>query len=300
MSVHALSWAFKQDIRPSARKFILVALANYADEEGVCYPSQKTLASATGQSERSVREHLAGLEEDGIIVRVQRRRENGTWRSDCFQIVQVDSQPDFFPDNGEQTKNQRQISPSADFAAGEHSKPRKSAKSRQRQNSPAANSADGENFRYQRQISPSPAADFAAHIEEPSLEPSEEPKGIRPKRVRTLYPSDFDAFWSDYPTDPLMSKQDAHKAWARLSPEDRVLAHKAVPAFKAFCLKDPTYRPVHCCRFLSQRRFDGFLDASKAHYEPASKPADRKQEYADAYERARARSIAKSEGRTIQ
>jgi hypothetical protein len=37
-----------------------------------------------------------------------------------------------------------------------------------------------------------------------------------------------------------------------------------VPAFRAHCAKDLTYRPVHAERFLSQRRFDGFVEAAKA------------------------------------
>lgn len=109
-----------------------------------------------------------------------------------------------------------------------------------------------------------------SHIDSSSLCSEESPK--RGKRVRTLYPPAFEEFWSDYPTDSLMSKKEAHKAWERLSPEDREKAHKAVPAFKARCAADPTYRPVHCCRFLSQRRFDGFLDEKASHYEPIATP----------------------------
>lgn len=67
MSYQALSWAFKQDISPSTAKFVLVALANYADDDGYCFPGQKRLAEDTCQSERSVRSHLASLERRGLI-----------------------------------------------------------------------------------------------------------------------------------------------------------------------------------------------------------------------------------------
>ena len=37
-----------------------------------------------------------------------------------------------------------------------------------------------------------------------------------------------------------------------------------MPAFRAYCARDPTYRPVHAERFLSQRRFDGFAEQAAA------------------------------------
>jgi uncharacterized protein YdaU (DUF1376 family) len=68
----------------------------------------------------------------------------------------------------------------------------------------------------------------------------------------------FDDFWSAYPTDRIMSKKNTKTQWIRLSDEDRSAALSAVPAFKNYCKKNPTYRPVHAERFLSQRRFEGF------------------------------------------
>jgi uncharacterized protein YdaU (DUF1376 family) len=85
----------------------------------------------------------------------------------------------------------------------------------------------------------------------------------KPRSERKTYPEAFEAFWRDYPTDPNMSKKAAAEKWVRLSPEDRAAAQAAIPAFKAYCQKRPDYRPVHAERFLSQRRFDGFLDASR-------------------------------------
>lgn len=80
----------------------------------------------------------------------------------------------------------------------------------------------------------------------------------QPTRKRKNYSDDFVKFWSDYPTDSLMSKSEAFKAWGKLSDEDRAVAIAAIPAFKAHCRANPDYRPVHACRFLTQRRFDGF------------------------------------------
>ncbi len=58
-----------------------------------------------------------------------------------------------------------------------------------------------------------------------------------------------------------MSKADAARAWDRLAAEDRAAAIAAIPGFVAFCRKDATYRPVHAVRFLTGRRFEGFLAA---------------------------------------
>jgi DNA-binding transcriptional ArsR family regulator len=88
------------EIRPSGRKFVMMALADYADEAGECFPHVSTLASYTGQSEKTVRDHLNALEAAGWIKRKRSRREDGTLAGYRFAI-------------------QRQNSPVADFASGE-------------------------------------------------------------------------------------------------------------------------------------------------------------------------------------
>lgn len=89
-----------------------------------------------------------------------------------------------------------------------------------------------------------------------------------PKRDRNSYPADFDAFWQAYPRDNIMSKKEAFGAWRRLGPDDRQMATAALPAFKAHCARNPTYRPVHACRFLSQRRFETLLDSPPPNNRP--------------------------------
>lgn len=83
------------------------------------------------------------------------------------------------------------------------------------------------------------------------------PKPVRTPKPRKAYPDDFEAFWKAYPTDPNQSKAEALSAWQRLGEEDRQQAIAAVPSFVAYCQKDPTYRPIHACRFLTKRRFEG-------------------------------------------
>lgn len=78
MSLEAMHLVRHADIRPSGRKFVMMALADYADEAGECFPHVSTLASYTGQGEKTVRDHLAALEAEGWIMRRRPRREDGT------------------------------------------------------------------------------------------------------------------------------------------------------------------------------------------------------------------------------
>ncbi|WP_143076772.1 helix-turn-helix domain-containing protein [Streptomyces sp. MUSC 14] len=68
MSIGALSWGFKQEIRVPGAKLVLLALCDFADESWSCFPGQETLAAKTSQSERTVRRHLDWLEGQGFIV----------------------------------------------------------------------------------------------------------------------------------------------------------------------------------------------------------------------------------------
>lgn len=87
MSVRAMGWALERNVRPGA-KLVLVALANFADAQGFCYPSQSTLARLTGQTERTVRTHLAALEDADLIARPfeNKRANGGLYRADTFRL----------------------------------------------------------------------------------------------------------------------------------------------------------------------------------------------------------------------
>jgi hypothetical protein len=78
-------------------------------------------------------------------------------------------------------------------------------------------------------------------------------------RARPAYPPDFEAlFWDKYPRTPVMSKKLALSEWQKLSEADRSAALAAVAPFKEWLAKQKDHPVVHACRFLSQRRFDGF------------------------------------------
>jgi hypothetical protein len=85
VSVRAMTWAWAQPIRPPARKFVLVAVADEADDAGTCWPSQGRIAHKCGLGIRSVRRHLAALEAAGCLTRSPRYRE-GRRTSDLYSL----------------------------------------------------------------------------------------------------------------------------------------------------------------------------------------------------------------------
>lgn len=86
MSVHALTWAFGLDDVSTGEKLTLLALANFADADGVCFPSQERIASDTCQGVRTVRRHLEALISRGILQKNHRQRENGSRTSDEYLL----------------------------------------------------------------------------------------------------------------------------------------------------------------------------------------------------------------------
>lgn len=73
MSIEHLNQAFKANIDKSSLKFILVALADYANEIGEAYPSVETLCNKTALNGKTVRNALTELVSLGAIVDTGRR-----------------------------------------------------------------------------------------------------------------------------------------------------------------------------------------------------------------------------------
>ena len=80
----------------------------------------------------------------------------------------------------------------------------------------------------------------------------------KPPKKRHSYTEEFERYWTSYPTDSLMSKLDASKAFEALTADEQEQAIASLPAFKAYCSAHPDYRPVHANRYITQRRFEGF------------------------------------------
>ena len=86
MSIHAISWALKLDMKRSSEKFVLVCMCNYADEAGYCYPSIAALVADTSQNRKTVMANLRALSESGLI-QDSGRRVGSTGQTIVYQIV---------------------------------------------------------------------------------------------------------------------------------------------------------------------------------------------------------------------
>ena len=93
MSVQAISWALGAKCISASEKAVLFVLANYADEHGKCWPSQRTVAAQACVSERTVRRVMADMEARSLISREMRSRHDGSRQSD-ITILSLKSAPD--------------------------------------------------------------------------------------------------------------------------------------------------------------------------------------------------------------
>jgi hypothetical protein len=81
-------WAFGVTTGSTPRKAVLMMLSSMADwQTGRCEAKQATLAAGTEASERTVRDHLRGLEEAGVIARRRQVRVDGSRRGDEFLLL---------------------------------------------------------------------------------------------------------------------------------------------------------------------------------------------------------------------
>src|SRR2546423_13863732 len=86
MSWQATAWAVRQKTGSSARKLQLLVRANYADEYGICWPSQEVLKAETEMSEDTIQRQSKVLKELGLVKIKRRRRKDGTWPALLYQL----------------------------------------------------------------------------------------------------------------------------------------------------------------------------------------------------------------------
>lgn len=86
MSWSALTWATDTDVGPTTTKFILILLANKADENFSCYPSIATLMAEANASRSTVLRALKNLEQHGFITRRPQFHDSGAQRSSRYYL----------------------------------------------------------------------------------------------------------------------------------------------------------------------------------------------------------------------
>jgi DNA-binding transcriptional regulator YhcF (GntR family) len=87
MSVKALNWAFEQVTDLPVDKIVLLALADYADQDGCCFPSQDTLAKRGMCSIDTIGRVLKRLVGAGMVERSKRYAATGNRTSDTYRLI---------------------------------------------------------------------------------------------------------------------------------------------------------------------------------------------------------------------
>ncbi|WP_439358841.1 helix-turn-helix domain-containing protein [Bradyrhizobium sp. DASA03007] len=86
MSWQATAWAVRQKVEPPARKLLLLVIATYADEHGICWPSQETLSEDTGMSLDTIQRHTKKLKEEGFLSITRPPKRRGQWQTFVYQL----------------------------------------------------------------------------------------------------------------------------------------------------------------------------------------------------------------------
>ncbi|MGB7815794.1 MAG: helix-turn-helix domain-containing protein [Methylotenera sp.] len=86
MSIAAMNWAWQLRLKPTI-KFVLMALADAADDDGYCWPSVTTLAIKTCMDARSVQRILKTLREDSLIQVKAQFRKDGSPTSNKYKLA---------------------------------------------------------------------------------------------------------------------------------------------------------------------------------------------------------------------
>ena len=107
MSWQATSWAQNQKTGSPSGKAVLLVLANYANEYGVCWPAQNTLALSTEQSPNSVQRRLKELEKRNLIKKRKRKRNDGRWPITEYELQMTEQKTDRAADCGWESENQQ-------------------------------------------------------------------------------------------------------------------------------------------------------------------------------------------------
>lgn len=77
VAVSAVCWRVQL---PAGEKLVLMCLADFADDDGICWPGIELLTERTGMGERTVREHLKRLEAAALLERERRVGQSAVYR----------------------------------------------------------------------------------------------------------------------------------------------------------------------------------------------------------------------------
>lgn len=82
-----MSQVWNMEIEDSTTKLTLMALADFSDDEGYCYPSYEVLAKKISKSKRTAIRAVEKLAELGFLQKEKRELNDGTSRTNLYKIV---------------------------------------------------------------------------------------------------------------------------------------------------------------------------------------------------------------------
>jgi hypothetical protein len=88
LSIKLMQLVWDADL-PQSRKFLLLSLADQANDAGECWPSFDTLSQRCSMSRRTVFDSLADLEQEGWLERVPRPNQKVSFRLDLAKLQQL-------------------------------------------------------------------------------------------------------------------------------------------------------------------------------------------------------------------
>lgn len=181
MSIQAMAqvWKLPASMTTPSQRLVLLALADHADDDGVCWPGLKGLVQKTGLTMKTVRKHISGLVSKEIVVCTHRYRPDGSQTSNLYRLSLPGMKAPAVQTTADNGGQRPPVStPSAPVSACQQGQVEASPPPQNYQGAPGKD--------YQG----APAQDY--HPYEPSFEPSEEEEpppsppqgGASPKRKR--------------------------------------------------------------------------------------------------------------------
>lgn len=231
MSIKAMNWALEVQTGHALAKLILLAIANYADADGMCWPSNGRLSTDTEMSVPTVKRRIVELEALGVLTTFRCwmdengvRNRNGLGRETSREIRLHMHRVINATSSSEEEENIR--------GGDQPESPPNSAEGGTQPES-HGDHADlpGDSLR-------SPPCEPPSNQESP---PSPPPGG----RVADLDLEGLSEFRRDYPKSGTWMWSKVELLWAALTPEERIRCRAAVIPYAKETAKDrpPARRP---------------------------------------------------------
>jgi len=93
MSIKAMNWAWEQNCKSPCQKLVLMAIADHANDKGLCWPGQDGLAEKTNMSVRAVQYAIKELTKAGFIISERIIDEHGLRRGNRYFLQGLRDDP---------------------------------------------------------------------------------------------------------------------------------------------------------------------------------------------------------------